>query len=108
MKTKFKRITKTKYMILSWWYQVKNNPKVLMLLPTIYKRKPKQVCCPECEQPATKVAHHTGDGLWLHWQCTNDVCSNCGGMETEEIEWPVLFYKPLNGKQLRRLGFEID
>lgn len=103
MKAKFKKIRKTKYMILSWWYRFRRNPKVLRWLPTIYKKKPEQKYCRYCGEAMIKEAC-MDDGWTLGWVCHN---SGCGLYYEEMKEWPVMFNKPMTSKQLEKLGFEI-
>lgn len=58
--------------------------------------------CPECEQEMRAIAHNTGDGWWLAWECE----SGCLEPDDLAIDWPFV-EDWANVADLEGAGFEI-
>ena len=59
--------------------------------------------CGMCGEPYDRlVAHHTGDGWWYAWECTN----YCGWNEDGPQEWPWI-RSSVWGKDWEAVGVEV-
>lgn len=56
--------------------------------------------CQKCGQVSYAIAHYTGDGWYLGWDC------RCGYMQDEEIPW-MFGEEWLTPNELEELGFTI-
>lgn len=67
--------------------------------------------CPICKYPMKKIAHDTGDGWTLEWNCITFTPAKSHQYRFDGdlmfIEWPFPNKKYATGRDLEAIGFEI-